>query len=299
FGDRHGNIVHLFERECSIQRRHQKIIEESPSPALDDATRTIMADAAVKAARAVNYEGAGTVEFIYSDVDQSFFFLEMNTRLQVEHPVTELVTNRDLVAEQIRVARGERLSFAQHDLKQTGHAIEVRLYAEDPMRNFLPATGKIHKFAASTRPGVRVDAGITDGSEISIYYDPMIAKIIVHHPGDRSAAVDLMRQALHDTVLFGPANNLDFLRDVLAHKEFRAGRFTTHFIAEHFPTYRGAQVTPDLREIARLSAGLVFFHGGSRLHEEDRRKQERQAVAAGGGDLAPWFDLEGFELWSD
>ena len=230
FGDSHGNVVHLFERECSIQRRHQKIIEESPSPAISPETRAAMAQAAIDAARAVNYLGAGTVEFIYSDVDHSFYFLQMNTRLQVEHPVTEMVTGLDLVAEQIRVAAGQPLSFSQENLKQTGHAIEVRLYAEDPAKNFMPVTGVLTRFVPPQGDGIRVDSGIRSGCEISIYYDPMVAKIIAYHESDRLTAIRRLDQALADTVFFGPENNLDFLREILAHPDFQSGRFTTGFI---------------------------------------------------------------------
>ncbi len=290
FGDSLGNVVHVFERECSIQRRHQKIIEESPSPAISEETRKKMADAAVQAARAVNYLGAGTVEFIYSDKDASFYFLEMNTRLQVEHPVTEMVTGRDLVEEQIRVASGLPLSFKQSDLKQSGHAMEVRLYAEDPARNFLPAVGPVHHFTVPEQAGLRVDAGIESGGEVSIYYDPMIAKIITHGP-DRASAIDAMERALKSTIFFGPATNLEFLSEILGHPAFRSGKFTTEFIAEHFPSWRGSRLKPDDVDIARLSLGLAYFNGG-------RHAQSRQVVEAG-GEYAPWQDFRDFRMWEN
>ncbi|MEQ9364096.1 MAG: acetyl-CoA carboxylase biotin carboxylase subunit [Leptospirales bacterium] len=307
FGDSHGNVVHLFERECSIQRRHQKIIEESPSPAISAGTREAMARAAIDAARAVNYLGAGTVEFIYSDVDQSFYFLEMNTRLQVEHPVTEMVTGRDLVAEQIRVAAGQPLSFTQADLKQTGFAIEARLYAEDPANNFMPATGPVYRYIPPAGEGVRVDSGIASGTEISIYYDPMVAKIIASDPDDRLSAIRKLDQALAETVFFGPENNLDFLREVLGHADFQAGRFTTGFIDQHLPGWRGPAVSPTERETARLGAGLLHYHGaanyGDAANQEAGVDEAGRATAAGvsaqGGDLAPWYDLQGFRLWEN
>ncbi len=315
FGDSHGNVVHLFERECSVQRRHQKIVEESPSPAISSETREAMAQAAIDAARAVDYLGAGTVEFIYSDEDRSFYFLEMNTRLQVEHPVTEMVTGRDLVAEQIRVAAGEPMSFAQSDLQQKGHAIEVRLYAEDPAKNFMPATGKVYRYIPPAGEGIRVDSGIDSGAEISIYYDPMVAKIIAYQPETESgvSAADLRLAAIHrldaalaETVFFGPENNLDFLREILAHPEFQAGSFTTGFIDKNFEGWRGPAISPAASETARLSVGLLHYQGAANY--ADATNRENLAAAAGaerapagvstvGGDLAPWYDLQGFRIW--
>jgi len=291
FGDEQGNVVHIFERECSIQRRHQKIMEESPSPALTPEIRAKMADAAVRAAKAVHYKSAGTVEFIYSDTTGDFYFLEMNTRLQVEHPVTELVTGLDLVEQQIRVARGESLSFTQNDLKQTGHAIEVRLYAEDPARNFMPATGMIHRFEVPDT--ARVDSGIESGGEVSIYYDPMIAKVITHGE-NREAAIEKMQKALKQTVLFGPANNIDFLLAILESPAFRAGKITTDFIPEHLPSYRGYAPGPDELELVRTLSGLIHSQGGKFA---ERYYRERDSIASQGGDLAPWYSLEGFQIW--
>ena len=242
-GDAHGNIVFLNERECSIQRRHQKVIEEAPSPFISDATRQAMGAQAVALARAVNYQSAGTVEFVVGK-DQSFYFLEMNTRLQVEHPVTECITGLDLVEWMIRVAAGEKLGFGQDQVKREGWAIECRINAEDPLRNFLPSTGRLVRFsppaetmfAARTDAlyGVRVDTGVRDGGEISMYYDSMIAKLIVHGR-DRLDAIARMREALNGFVIRGVSSNLPFQSALLGHPEFIAGEFNTGFIAKHFP----------------------------------------------------------------
>ncbi len=227
FGDTFGNVVHLGERDCSVQRRHQKVVEETPSPALDDALRAEMAAAAVAAARAVDYVGAGTVEFILGE-DGRFAFLEMNTRLQVEHPVTELVTGTDLVAWQLAVAAGQALPKTQDEITFTGHALEVRLYAEDPANGFLPQTGTVLDW--SPPAGARVDDGV--GAEVSRFYDPMLAKIIVH-ADDRNAAITAMLAALADTRLFGVNTNLGFLADVVGHPAFAEGDVTTAFLDEH------------------------------------------------------------------
>jgi 3-methylcrotonyl-CoA carboxylase alpha subunit len=230
-GDLHGNLVHLFERECSIQRRHQKIIEESPSPAVDPALREALGDAAVRAARAIGYSSAGTVEFVL-DAERRFYFLEVNTRLQVEHPVTELVTGVDLVRLQLQVALGARLPFRQEDLRQTGSAIEARLYAEAPDRGFLPQTGVLTTLHLDHGPGVRVDAGVLAGDEVGIHYDPMLAKIIAHG-ADRDEATRRLRRALERSMVVGVETNLDFLVRVLGHPAWRAGALDTHFIATH------------------------------------------------------------------
>jgi len=232
-GDAHGNVVHLFERECSIQRRHQKVIEEAPSPFLDAATRAAMGAQAVALAKAVGYRSAGTVEFIV-DRDRKFYFLEMNTRLQVEHPVTELVTGRDLVELMIRIAAGERLPFAQADLKLDGAAIEARVYAEDPYRNFMPSIGRLVRYLPPTGDGVRIDSGVTEGAEISLYYDPMIAKLVTFG-ASRDAAIARMADALDAFVIEGVSHNLAFLAAVVANERFHAGRLSTDFIAEEFP----------------------------------------------------------------
>jgi acetyl-CoA carboxylase biotin carboxylase subunit len=237
FADRHGNTVHLFERECSIQRRHQKIIEETPSPYLDAELRARMGTAAVSAARAVNYVNAGTIEFIVDVRDGRFYFLEMNTRLQVEHPVTELVTGLDLVKLQIRVANDEALPFRQPDLTQRGHALECRVYAEDPSNGFLPATGQILRIVEPHGPGIRVDTGVGTGDEITIHYDPMIAKLIVYG-SDRADALRRMDAALSQYVIMGLTNNLRFLRDVIRHPEFQRGTATTALVEREFATWQ-------------------------------------------------------------
>ena len=229
FGDTHGNTVHLFERECSIQRRYQKILEETPSQFLDDKLRMAMGNTAVEAARAVNYVNAGTVEFIV-DVNQNFYFMEMNTRLQVEHPVTETVTGQDLVEWQLRVASGEELPLAQDKIKRNGHAIEVRLYAEDPERDFLPATGQITHFAfPELNEHFRVDTGVESGDEISMHYDPMIAKLIAWDI-NRESCISTLRESLSATAVFGLTTNLQLLRAILGHHEFHSGNYNTEFI---------------------------------------------------------------------
>ena len=254
FGDTLGNIVHLFERECSIQRRHQKVIEESPSPALDDTLRSSMGAAAVAAAKAVNYVGAGTVEFILGP-DGEFFFLEMNTRLQVEHPVTEAVTGVDLVREQIRVADGQALSFRQEELSISGSAIECRIYAEDPSNQFLPATGTLFDWHVPESPWIRVDSGVETGSEVSIHYDPMLAKVITVG-GDRSEAIRRMMQALRGLSAQGVVTNTAFLLDILEHDAFQAGTLDTHFIDTHFPAEKRTK-KPISKEHAALAAILL------------------------------------------
>ncbi|WP_036679579.1 acetyl-CoA carboxylase biotin carboxylase subunit [Daejeonella oryzae] len=231
-GDTHGNIVHLFERDCSVQRRHQKVIEEAPSSVLSPELRAKMGKCAVDAARSCNYTGAGTVEFIL-DENLDFFFLEMNTRLQVEHPVTEMITGVDLVKEQIRVARGEVLSFKQEDLSITGHAIEVRVYAEDPKNNFLPDIGTLQTYVTPKGPGVRVDDGFEQGMEIPIYYDPMIAKLITYGK-DRTEAIERMLRAIDEYQITGIQTTLAFGKFVLQHQAFVSGNFDTHFVEKYF-----------------------------------------------------------------
>ena len=241
-GDSHGNVIYLNERECSIQRRHQKVIEEAPSPFISEATRKAMGEQAVALAKAVNYQSAGTVEFVVGK-DQSFYFLEMNTRLQVEHPVTECITGLDLVELMIRVAAGEKLPLAQKDVQRNGWAIECRINAEDPFRGFLPSIGRLVRFqpppetmfAADTDrwQGVRVDTGVQDGGEIPMYYDSMIAKLIVHGK-DRPEAIAKMRQALNEFVIRGVSSNIPFQAALLAHPKFVAGDFNTGFIADHY-----------------------------------------------------------------
>ena len=253
-GDSHGNVVYLHERECSIQRRHQKVIEEAPSPFISEATRKAMGEQAVALAKAVKYQSAGTVEFVVGK-DQSFYFLEMNTRLQVEHPVTECITGLDLVEQMIRVAAGEKLGFAQADIPRRGWAIECRINAEDPFRNFLPSTGRLVRYqppsqtleAATPMPdeagGVRVDTGVYEGGEIPMFYDSMIAKLIVHGT-DRQDAIRRMREALNGFVIRGVSSNIPFQAALLAHPKFVSGDFNTGFIAEQYPTGFRAEDVP-------------------------------------------------------
>jgi len=232
-GDNFGNIVYLGERECSIQRRHQKVIEEAPSPFLDPATRKAMGEQAVALARAVNYRSAGTVEFIV-DPERNFYFLEMNTRLQVEHPVTELVTGLDLVELMIRIAAGESLPVNQDDIRLSGWAIEARVYAEDPTRNFLPSIGRVVRYQAPTGDGIRLDTGVFEGSEISVFYDPLIAKLIASG-ADRDMVIDRLSSALDEFYVAGVQHNIPFLAAVAAKPRFRSGALSTDFIAEEFP----------------------------------------------------------------
>jgi acetyl-CoA carboxylase biotin carboxylase subunit len=231
-GDTCGNIVHLFERECSVQRRHQKVIEEAPSSILTPEIRKQMGKCAVDVARSVNYTGAGTVEFIM-DEKLNFFFLEMNTRLQVEHPVTEMVTGIDLVKEQIRIAMGEAISFKQEDLQIKGHAIELRVYAEDPDNNFLPDIGTLQTYVTPKGPGVRVDDGFEQGMEIPIYYDPMIAKLVTYGE-NRGEAIDRMIRAIDEYQITGITTTLGFGKFVMQHEAFTSGKFDTHFVQKYF-----------------------------------------------------------------
>jgi len=265
-GDQHGNVVYLGERECSVQRRNQKVIEEAPSPFLDAATRKAMGEQAVALAKAVGYHSAGTVEFIV-DGEKNFYFLEMNTRLQVEHPVTELITGLDLVEEMIRVAAGQKLSFGQEDVRLDGWAVESRLYAEDPYRNFLPSIGRLTRYRppAEGRQAdgtvVRNDTGVFEGGEISMYYDPMIAKLCTWAPGEgapaRAAAIEAMSSALDDFEVEGTGHNLPFLSAVMGQQRFREGRLTTAYIAEEFPD--GFSGVAASEEQARLLAAVAAF----------------------------------------
>ena len=258
-GDSHGNVVYLGERDCSIQRRHQKVIEEAPSPFIDPATRKAMGEQAVSLAKAVNYQSAGTVEFVVGK-DKSFYFLEMNTRLQVEHPVTEGITGLDLVEQMIRIAAGEELSFKQEDIKLDGWAMECRINADDPFRNFLPSTGRLVKYRPPAElDGVRVDTGVYEGGEIPMYYDSMIAKLIVHGK-DRSEAIDKMRAALNDFVIRGIHSNIPFQAALLQHPRFVSGDFTTGFIAEEYPDgFKKDSVQPaDPKRLAALAAFMRY-----------------------------------------
>ncbi|MCM3849771.1 ATP-grasp domain-containing protein [Pseudonocardia sp. DR1-2] len=255
FGDTHGTVVHLFERECSIQRRYQKIVEEAPSPAVDDALRTRLGDAAVAAGAAIGYTGAGTVEFVMAQ-DGEFFFLEVNTRLQVEHPVTEEITGLDLVALQIAVAEGEPLPAEVTGATITGHAIEARLYAEDPARDYLPGSGTLHRFSVPALPGVRVDTGVRDGSVVGTHYDPMLAKVIAHGRTRTEAARKLAR-ALSEAEIHGPVTNRDLLVAVLREPEFLAGRTDTGYLTRHEPTALVGPPAESTLAVHALAAALA------------------------------------------
>ncbi|GAB4499718.1 MAG: acetyl-CoA carboxylase biotin carboxylase subunit [Anaerolineales bacterium] len=259
FGDKYGNLVHLFERECSVQRRHQKIIEESPSPLLTPELREQMGQAAVAAARAVNYHNAGTVEFIFDPILSSFFFLEMNTRLQVEHPVTELVTGLDLVHWQIRIAAGEKFPFAQNDLHQHGHAIECRIYAEDPSTGFLPSTGKLLQFIQPQGPGIRVDSGFASGDDVTHFYDPLLAKLIVYAE-NREDAIKRMSNALNDFIVHGVVTNIDYMRAVLETDDFKQGKVSTRWVETKFGEWNVPQ--PELHALIAATLADVVFVGG-------------------------------------
>ena len=279
-GDEQGNIVHLFERECSIQRRHQKVIEEAPSSVLTPELRAQMGRAAVDVARACNYTGAGTVEFLL-DENHKFYFLEMNTRLQVEHPVTEQITGLDLVKEQIRIAEGQPLPFRQEDLHIQGHALELRVYAEDPQNNFLPDIGTLTTYVRPQGPGVRVDDGFEQGMEIPIYYDPMIAKLVTFG-ADRAEAIARMLRAIGEFQITGIETTLGFGAYVLSHPAFVSGQFDTNFIRDHFPA--GALVPPAPDEAtAQVAAALVAL-----LLETKQPQAPAAADAAGGPAASNW-----------
>jgi len=286
--DGHGNILHLGERECSIQRRHQKVIEEAPSPLLDAATRAAMGAQAVALARAVDYRSAGTVEFI-SDDKKNFYFLEMNTRIQVEHPVTEMVTGLDLVEWMIRIAAGERLDFGQEDVKLTGWALEARVYAEDPLRNFMPSIGRLARYREpATGARVRVDSGVTEGSEISMYYDPMIAKLVTHGE-TRDAAIREMQAALDAFYVRGINHNMSFLAAVVAKDRFRDGRLTTNFIAEEFPEgFQKGTLPAAARETMIVVAAVV--------HDRLARRATGKADDAAPRDWMVRIDGEAHEI---
>ena len=293
--DGHGNVIHLGERECSIQRRHQKVIEEAPSPALDEATRDAMGAQACALARAVDYQSAGTVEFIV-DRDRNFYFLEMNTRLQVEHPVTEMVTGLDLVELMFRIAAGEPLPLTQKDVRTVGWAIEARVYAEDPSRNFLPAIGRLARYRLpDTVDGtVRIDTGVGEGSDISMFYDPMIAKLVTHGP-DRTAAIDRMRAALDAYYIRGTGHNMAFLASVLAHPRFAEGRLSTDFIADEYPDgYIPAYPEGEVKE--RFLAVAAFIH--SRIAARARQIGDSGAPGdpAGTAALTVWIGTDATEI---
>ncbi|MEW6773578.1 MAG: acetyl-CoA carboxylase biotin carboxylase subunit [Bacteroidota bacterium] len=265
-GDQHGNVVYLFERECSIQRRHQKVIEEAPSPVVTDELRKAMGECAVRLAKAVGYYNAGTVEFLV-DKHRNFYFLEVNARLQVEHPVTEMITGLDLVKEQIKIAMGEPLSFKQEDLKINGHSIEVRVSAEDPMNNFLPDIGKLLMYQRPQGHGIRVDDGYEEGMEIPIYYDPMIAKLIVHAK-DRPTAIDKMINAINQYKISGIETTLDFCKFVLRHPDFISGKFDTGFVAKYFtPDALIEPLDESEKEVLSIIASTYFEKEKNKLRE--------------------------------
>lgn len=319
-GDQHGTIVYLGERECSVQRRHQKVVEEAPSPFVSPAMRRKMGEQAVALARAVGYYSAGTVELIVSGADTSgdgFYFLEMNTRLQVEHPVTEAITGLDLVEQMIRVAAGETLTFAQEDVRLNGWAIENRVYAEDPYRGFLPSIGRLVRYAppadapapyaatpfadagAAGQAYVRVDDGVAEGGEVSMFYDPMIAKLVTWAP-TREEAIDAQVAALDEFVIDGPGTNLDFLSALMQHPRFRAGALTTGFIAEEYPEgFTGAPASPDLLGILAATAAFAATAQADRARRIDGQLGSRLrppadwVVRIGGADHAVTVSTDG------
>jgi acetyl-CoA carboxylase biotin carboxylase subunit len=276
--DRHGAVIHLGERECSIQRRHQKMIEEAPSPAVGGELRRAMGEAAVAAARAVGYRNAGTVEFLYTDGE--FYFLEMNTRIQVEHPVTELVTGVDLVQWQLRIASGEPLGVAQDDVRWSGHAIECRITSEDPAHGFLPSSGRIELLSVPGGPGVRWDGGIQAGDEVSLYYDPMLAKLIVHGPS-REAAVARMLRALDELRIVGIETSAPFHRRVLRERDFRAGDIDIRYLEAH-PELLAREPDPGVLRAAALAAAL--------LAEEEKDRRAVRRIDGRAGSASRWRD---------
>jgi acetyl-CoA carboxylase biotin carboxylase subunit len=292
FGDQHGNLVHLFERECSVQRRHQKIIEETPSLLLTAALREEMGKAAVAAAKAVCYYNAGTIEFILDPDTLKFYFLEMNTRLQVEHPVTELVTGIDLVHWQIRSAAEERFPFEQSHFTQRGHAIECRVYAEDPANGFLPSTGKLLQYLEPRGPGIRVDSGFITGSEVTHFYDPLLAKLIVHAE-DRTSAIQRMQTCLKEFVVHGVVTNIDFLQSVLFHPDFENGKVTTRWVEQNLESLiaskrlllENRQPAAGLHIIAAALADFAMFNGPSSIVHSDEPDP-----------YSPWKAANGFRI---
>lgn len=285
FADKHGNYVHLGERECSIQRRHQKVIEECPSPINDANLRAAMGECAIKVAKAVDYVGAGTVEFLVSDLDRSFYFLEMNTRLQVEHPVTELVTGIDLVREQIRVAWGEKLSFTQEDITWDSHAIECRVYAEDPENNFLPSPGKITRLRVPQGGGVRDDGGIYEGSEISIYYDPMISKFAVYGR-NREEAIGRLRRALREYEVGGIKTTLQFFREIVEDEEFIAGNLDTGFIERFNKRRKNVEADNVVEDMALIATALAYGNRQKTTSGETPAQEQAQSRWALSGRMA-------------
>jgi acetyl/propionyl-CoA carboxylase alpha subunit len=260
--DSHGNIVYLFERECSIQRRHQKVVEEAPSSVLTPEIRKKMGEAAVNVARSCDYLGAGTVEFLVDD-KLNFYFLEMNTRLQVEHPVTELITGLDLVELQILIARGEKIPFRQEDLEIRGHAIELRVYAEDSLNNFMPNVGRLNRYKTPVGKNIRVDDGYEEGMDIPIYYDPLISKLITFG-NDRMQAIEMMIEAIDQYKIDGVQTTLPFGKFVMQHEAFRSGKFNTHFVKDHF--------SPEMLEQTRKQEASIASLLAFQLYQEDQKK---------------------------
>jgi propionyl-CoA carboxylase alpha chain len=297
-GDKHGNVIYLNERECSIQRRNQKVIEEAPSPLLDPATRKKMGEQAVALAKAVGYDSAGTVEFVAGQ-DKSFYFLEMNTRLQVEHPVTELITGIDLVEQMIRSAAGEKLALKQSDVKINGWAVESRVYAEDPYRKFLPSTGRLTKYrppAERSERGITVrnDTGVYEGGEISIYYDPMIAKLITHAP-TRAEAIDTQADALDAFTLDGIRHNIPFLSALMAHPRWRSGKLSTGFIAEEFPEgFRAIAPDGERAQVLASVAAAIDLVLGERKRQISGQMQSRTVTRE--SHRAVWLDATEYRL---
>ena len=263
--DKFGNVIHLGERECSIQRRHQKVIEESPSPVVDQKMRKAMGEAAVTAAKASGYVNAGTIEFLV-DSDRNFYFLESNTRLQVEHPVTEMVTGVDLAKEQIRIASGERLSYQQEDVQWRGSAIECRIYAEDPENNFLPSTGKVHSYWEPSGPGIRVDSGLYEGAEVSLFYDPLISKLLAWDE-NRGEAIQRMKRALLEYRISGVATTVPFHLKVMENRKFQAGEIHTHFIEEEFEKEKPSEAKgeDELRQAIAVFSALLDYQEKKRV----------------------------------
>lgn len=288
FGDQHGNLVHLFERECSVQRRHQKIIEETPSPLLTPVLREAMGECAIKAAGAVNYYNAGTVEFIFDPEDSSFYFLEMNTRLQVEHPITELVTGVDLVHWQIRVAAGEPFPFSQSQLSQRGHAIECRVYAEDPQNGFLPGTGKLLQYIEPGGPGIRLDSGVAAGDQVTHFYDPLLAKLIVQAES-RELAIHRLQAALKEFIIHGVVTNLDFLQMVVSHPGFAKGNVSTRWVEDHLMP---GELPPSKKEPVPAFHAIAAALAETTLTDQSSYVENRNQH----DPYSPWKTASGFRL---
>lgn len=276
--DEHGNVLHVFDRECSIQRRHQKVIEEAPCSILTPELRSEMAEAAIAAAEAVDYVGAGTIEFLV-DAERNFYFLEMNTRLQVEHPVTELITGLDLVALQILVAEGRELPISQKDITRKGHAVECRIYAEDPRDNFLPSTGTLTKHRIPSGNGIRVDSGVEEGQEVTINYDPMISKLCAYGI-DRKQAIKRMLRALDEYEIAGCRTTIPFCKYVLNHESFTSGDYDTHFVPDHFSAEKLDATITDGNKVKALAAALLKSKSGDQTEDQDIKQVSTNSVAS-------------------